>query len=141
VESIHPSAAQVPEGGVPANMLLVTPTQLQGWKDVANGIKTNNATLIWQGNSAFANVEQFQTLQAILDLDLGLWKAATIQTIYSPMPDDPSDFQSFAPNASFGNPFQRYAWFKGKMVPAWRNVFRPANDKIDVQKLLRGEYK
>jgi hypothetical protein len=76
-----------------------------------------------------------------------------VPEITSPIPGDDSTFQSFratanvkdqdgrpiAPGASFGNPFQRVAWFKGNMVPKWRD-WRKGHERIIVQDLLNGDY-
>jgi hypothetical protein len=137
--------ATVPQGGVPANVLLITPLQLQAWTDITNGIKNSTANLIWTGNTLFAMVEQMQTIQAVLALDLPLWKKVTAsKTIYSPMPGDTSNFQDFASSigfdgASCGSSSLRLAWFSAKMVPAWQN-WRTTNNNILLKNLFGGAY-
>ena len=122
----------------------ITQEQFNGWKAVDDGLKASDSSKVWIGQKLFAKVEQFETLQAVLNLDLPMWKkAAAAEPLQSPYPGDPSTFQDddvSPPGASFGNPYLRFAWFNKKMVPAYK-LWRTTNPVIDINTLLSGGYK
>jgi hypothetical protein len=125
---------------------IITNDQFLGWQSIASGITNNNWSDIEKGNALLIFVEQTQTIQAVFNKDLGLWKTLTdlwwfppVGPIESPIPGDTSTFQGFAPGKSFSEGWWKYQWTISRMVPAWR-TWRKTNPTIVLDTLLNGGY-
>ena len=125
---------------------LITALQLDAWTLIDSGITNNDSSDIWKGNGLIVLVEQTETIQAVFNKDLGLWKTPTdlwwspgVGKITSPIPGDTSTFQDLYPGASFADGWRKYTWTVLVMVPAFQR-WQQTNPSIDTGKLLNGGY-
>ena len=120
---------------------LITPKQLRGWQLIASGINGNNSSQITDGNALLVEVEQTETVQAIFNKDLGLWKTITEYgyDIKSPVPGDTSVFQTVYPGVNFADGWTKYLWTVNYMLPAFQQ-WRQNNTVIGIKTLLNGGY-
>ncbi|AMV40931.1 fibronectin type III domain-containing protein [Planctomyces sp. SH-PL62] len=137
----------------------VTVTARDAWRDISDGLANKNSDVFWRGQGRLALAEQVEVLQPIINIDgLAFWKNVTQSgrdpifgfimppvpgwdfTIRSPLPGDNTTFQGLFPNSSFGDGYNRYAFFNLHLVDRWK-TWRKANPtKLDLQKVYSGGY-
>jgi hypothetical protein len=129
--------------------------QFDAWQQINQGQTGGNLDLVWDGNQGLLKFEQQVTLQrGAYAADPAYWKTLTnhwnwfVPPVYSPIPSDPSTFQSFRidtdaadvpDDASIGEFNARWAWIVRRQLWVYRMNW--SHPTIDIKKLLSGGYK
>lgn len=121
----------------------ITDDVLQAWRKIDEGksdCQTDFAATpqsIWEGNEMLLKYEQREILQKqVYDKDPALWKnastppASIYQGIDSPIPGDPTSFQSNHPDMSIGDFDNRWDWIENSMLPAWQKLDATGVDNV-----------
>ena len=95
---------------------------IEAWKDVDNGVRHGNTTLVRQGNEALLKYEQSAILQIqVYDKFSEIWPRISGQ-IPSPIPEHGINIADYVPNGNIGNFNDRWKWVEESMLPAWNSL-------------------
>jgi len=167
--NIYPQMLAYKSGGMAAIQGMLTGNdisrvQFNAWQKIADGQQTGNQQLVWDGNIGLLDSEQRVIAQnGAYAAHPAYWVNVTnsllvplgaIPALTSPIPGDPSSFQTFRATPGVvdedGRPISstvgindfnaRWAWIIQRQMPAYK-TWSNATPQIDVKLLLKGGYK
>jgi hypothetical protein len=113
---------------------------LRGWRQIDAGRRTQNADLVWQGNTTLLYFEQKEVLQPqVYDINPALWKEIA-GWVPSPIPGHRQSFEEFVRGGNIAHFADRWGWIEGSMLPHWRKLADTQSAKVKrtLQSLMLG---
>ena len=103
----------------------------EAWRQIDEGRRTEESTLIWAGNTGLLKFEQESVLQpGVYQGNQAIWDILA-DWVPSPIPTLVETFRDFHADGNIGVFEERWRWIERRMLPRWKRLSERQAERVD----------